>query len=158
MPVRYRAIVPKELLTNPHKVKEVIANTLKDVALAAKIDFEVTTQTWKHQPKFEIKLIGHKAALVYTTDQRYNWINDGTDPYVIRPKRAARLRFTVPFRAKTVPGAIRSRKGSHGRKVVYARVVHHPGIAARKFDEAVQKKWQPQFPIIMQQALDSAIE
>lgn len=42
-------------------------------------------------------------------------VNDGTKPHIIRPKRAKALRFRV------------------GGKVVFARVVHHPGTRARPF-------------------------
>lgn len=42
-------------------------------------------------------------------------VNDGTRPHIIRPKRAKALRFNV------------------GGKVVFARVVHHPGTRARPF-------------------------
>src|SRR5687768_15335342 len=42
-------------------------------------------------------------------------VNDGTRPHIIRPRRAKALRFKV------------------GGKVVYAKVVHHPGTRARPF-------------------------
>lgn len=42
-------------------------------------------------------------------------VNDGTRPHIIRPKRAKALRFKV------------------GGKVVFARIVHHPGTRARPF-------------------------
>lgn len=42
-------------------------------------------------------------------------VNDGTRPHIIRPKRAKALRFRV------------------GGKVVFARIVHHPGTRARPF-------------------------
>lgn len=156
MPTGFKAIIPKELIADPTRLAAAMKNTLKQVALASVADFKVTTQTWRHQPKFQTR-IGPFGAAVFTLDQRYQWINNGTNPYIIRPKRASRLRFTVPFRAKTIPGKIRSRKGSRGKNVVYAKVVHHPGIAARNFDEAIQTKWQKEFPVLMQLAFDSAV-
>ena len=156
MAFAYRAIIPRELLVDPHRLKAAMKNTLKQVAMASKVDFQVTTQTWQHQPKFETK-IGPFGAAVYTTDQRYQWINNGTDPYTIRPRRASALRFNVPFRAKTRPGKIRSGKGSRGKRVVYAKVVHHPGITARNFDIVIWQKWQKEFPVLMQQAFDAAV-
>lgn len=42
-------------------------------------------------------------------------VNDGTRPHIIRPKNAKTLRFKV------------------GGRVVYAKVVHHPGTRPRPF-------------------------
>lgn len=50
------------------------------------------------------------------------FVNDGTRPHTIRPRRAKALRFVV------------------GGQVVYARVVHHPGTRARPFlDRALRE-------------------
>ncbi|SCF98448.1 Bacteriophage HK97-gp10, putative tail-component [Streptomyces sp. MnatMP-M17] len=50
------------------------------------------------------------------------WVNDGTGPHIIRPRRAQALRFVV------------------GGRVVYAKVVHHPGTHARPFlDQALRE-------------------
>lgn len=49
-------------------------------------------------------------------------VNDGTRPHIIRPRRARALRFTV-----------------NGR-VVFARVVNHPGTKPRPFlDRALRE-------------------
>lgn len=49
-------------------------------------------------------------------------VHDGTRPHIIRPRRAQALRFRV------------------GGRVVYARVVHHPGTRARPFlDRALRE-------------------
>lgn len=50
------------------------------------------------------------------------YVHDGTRPHTIRPRQAQALRFVV------------------GGRVVYARVVHHPGTRARPFlDRALQQ-------------------
>lgn len=50
------------------------------------------------------------------------FVNDGTRPHVIRPRNAQALRFRV------------------GGRVVFARVVHHPGTRARPFlDRALRE-------------------
>lgn len=49
-------------------------------------------------------------------------VHDGTRPHIIRPKRAQALRFRV------------------GGRIVYAKVVHHPGTRARPFlDRALRE-------------------
>jgi HK97 gp10 family phage protein len=50
------------------------------------------------------------------------YVNDGTRPHTIRPRRGKALRFTI------------------GGRVVYARVVHHPGTRPRPFlDRALRE-------------------
>jgi hypothetical protein len=50
------------------------------------------------------------------------FVHDGTRPHVIRPRQAQALRFLV------------------GGRVVYAKVVHHPGTRARPFlDQAARE-------------------
>lgn len=49
-------------------------------------------------------------------------VNDGTSPHIIRPRRAQALRFTV------------------GGRVVYAKLVRHPGTRANPFlDRALRE-------------------
>lgn len=69
-------------------------------------------RTWTLRPQFTI-----------TVDVDYaSYVHDGTRPHVIRPRTAQVLRFVVDGR------------------VVYARVVHHPGTRARPFlDRAVRE-------------------
>ena len=50
------------------------------------------------------------------------FVNDGTRPHIIRPRRAQALRFVI------------------GGRVVFAKVVHHPGTRARPFlDKALRE-------------------
>ena len=69
-------------------------------------------RTWTLRPQFT----------VFSDVEYASMVNDGTRPHVIRPKNASVLRFQV------------------GARVVYARVVHHPGTRARPFlDRAVRE-------------------
>ena len=69
-------------------------------------------RTWTLRPQFTIESNVEYAAFV----------NDGTRPHIIRPRTARVLRFEV------------------GGRVVYARVVHHPGTRARPFlDRALRE-------------------
>lgn len=62
-----------------------------------------------------------KATIVFNVDYA-RYVNDGTRPHIIRPKNASVLRFVV------------------GGRVVYARVVHHPGTRANPFlDRALRE-------------------
>lgn len=62
-------------------------------------------RTWTLRPRFTVGSNVEYAPMVH----------DGTRPHVIRPRNARALRFVV------------------GGRVVYARVVHHPGTRARPF-------------------------
>lgn len=62
-------------------------------------------RTWTLRPRFTVGSSVEYAPMVH----------DGTRPHVIRPRNARALRFVV------------------GGRVVYARVVHHPGTRARPF-------------------------
>lgn len=62
---------------------------------------------------------------VYTVGSDVDYaamVHDGTRPHTIRPKNAQALRFRI------------------GGRIVYAKVVHHPGTRARPFlDRAVRE-------------------
>lgn len=73
--------------------------------LRASIGSAVYSRTWTLRPRATIE-----AGVDYA-----KFVHDGTRPHVIRPIRAQALRFTV------------------GNRVVYAKVVHHPGTRARPF-------------------------
>jgi len=130
----------------------------KDIAK----DFEKTTATWKHKPKFEqvVSVDPNVEALVGTDDKIYGYVNDGTPPHPIFPKRAKALSFRWAgkgsYRAKTKPRIIGSTPGgSTGPRVAFP-YVQHPGTKARKFDETIEKKWRAPFKRRMEQAMRRA--
>jgi hypothetical protein len=66
-----------------------------------------------------------KATIIFNTDYAAA-VNDGTRPHIIRPRNAQALRFRI------------------GGRVVYARVVHHPGTRANPFlDRALREVTRP---------------
>lgn len=148
--------VPKDHMSS-EKVKRAVKNGLRGIAKDIKIDFDVTTQTWKHRPQFETQE-GEGYIEVFTIDKIYTIVTRGARPHMIYPRRAKRLRFMSKFRPKSRPGAIRSNKGFVGGNPVYAMRVRHPGHKARDFDVAIAKKWQKESPDIMQRAIDAELE
>ncbi len=116
----------------------VIENTLDEVAADIQADFNVTTHTWKHRPAFYIRSFTGKRE-IYTTDAIYSYVSHGTQAHVIRPRNARRLHFfRTGFRAKSRPGYIGANQGAAASSdETFARVVHHPGNAARGYDEAI---------------------
>jgi len=151
-----KLIIPKKLIADPAKMARALTNALNGVALDIQVDFYVTTQTWQHKPSFPISSPSDYRRIIATDDPIYGYVNDGTRPHVIRPKGKA-LRFNTPFRPKTLPNQIMSGPGSKGSATVFSRGVNHPGSKARKFDVAIQIKWDRQFRDIMQRAIDSEV-
>lgn len=151
-----KLILPKKLIADPAKLSRALTNTLNGVAKDIKLDFDVTTQTWKHRVEFPIASPSAYRRIVATDDEVYGFVNDGTRPHTIRPK-GKMLRFNTPFKAKTLPNQIMSGPGSVGTNEVFSRGVQHPGTAPRKFDVAIKEKWDKEFAVIMQRAIDSEV-
>ena len=150
-------ILPKHKPFDVAKMRGVITSTLNATAKNIKVDFDVTTQTWNHRPDFKIASPSEYTREISTTDDIYAMLEVGTRPHVIRPKKPRGiLRFTTPFRSKTIPNEIRSRKGSKGNTPVVARVVHHPGTKSRLWTKAIKRKWDQQIGNTFQRAIDSA--
>lgn len=124
-----------------------------------KDDYGAITQNWKHKPKFDvlISLTGPgPVILVGTDDEIYRYVDEGTRPHTIRPKRAKVLAFNAGHTAKTMPGVIGSRPGGPFGETVFAHEVKHPGTKARNFEKAIKKKRTPWFKREMEKALKIA--
>jgi len=154
--IRLKVIKVSRDFLDPRKIERAINNALDGASLAVKVDFDVTTQTWKNRPGFEITKTANARA-VFTTDKIYTIVTRGARPHWIYPRRAKVLRFMSKFRPKTKPGAIRSNAGFIGGVPIYARRVRHPGHKARDFDIAIAEKWAKKFPDIVQRALDAEV-
>lgn len=149
------AIIPKDRpLAKP--MRTIISNTLSAQAKAIKVDFGVTTQTWDDRPKVSIAAPSPYQREIVVESEVYAMLNEGTKAHDIKPKRGSVLRFQTPFRSKTVPNDIRSRKGMKGSVTVWSRGVHHPGTKARNWDRNIAEKWQARIGDIFQRAIDSA--
>jgi hypothetical protein len=140
-----RAIVPrKTALADPARIARVIENQLSMTAAGIQADFETTVDTWASKPKFVVYK-GQAMRIIGTSDTIYRFLNSGT--------RVRRAVLSPDFRAKTSPGMIGSRRGKGGRVYVSKRI-SLPGIKPRAFSKTIQEKWQKQFPIQFQRALD----
>ena len=139
----WKVIKPKPL--NIKAINNAARKALKTVGEGFKEDFGATTETWTRQVNFETTYKDSKTSasvIVATDDEIYRYVNDGTKAHIIRPKNGGILRFPGGYTAKTSPGTIGSSAGGSFGASVVARVVRHPGTKARKFDEAILKKWQ----------------
>ena len=151
-------IKPKGSVFTPAQRARIIQNTLTATAKAIKVDHDVTTQAWRNRPTFTIDTPTQFERTIATDDAVYTMLDKGTKRHDIRPRRGGGiLKFTTPFRSKTLPNQIMSRAGSKGTSPAIARVVHHPGTAPRKWAKTIAAKWQQQVGAIFQRALESEV-
>ena len=110
-------------------------------------DFKKTTQGFKTRITFRtVKKINDRGWIIAvgTDNEIYAYLNYGTKPHAIRPKKARRLRFRGGYTSKTVPGRLNTRPGGSSGDYVSAKEVQHPGTDARNFDkEIVRRNQQP---------------
>jgi hypothetical protein len=156
------AVVTKTIKPQRLKEKEMrleLLNVVRKAGRDIQKDFQVTTKTWKHKPKFEVITSLSKpgpSVLVGTNDAIYRYVDEGTRPHIIRPKKAKRLRFQGGYQAKTQIGVIGSSAGGASGSIIYSRGVKHPGTKARKFSQAIEKKWTKPFKSRMNDAMARA--
>lgn len=157
----FRAIKPAHAFKSSI-FREEIARDAEAIRKAMLEDFERTVKTWEHKVKFKSGVesgasVGGVRIEVFTTDKVYGYVDEGTKPHAIRPKRKGYpLRFEVGGKPKTEPNVILSTNGERGSATVWAQMVHHPGTKAREFTKTIAKSYSKEFRQRMQNALDRA--
>lgn len=154
-----RPIVPRSPLYHTANMEREIKDGLTKLGKNVLKTFEGTTNNWNTKVKFDLKVTvnSSEAMIEITTDNEiYGYVNEGTKPHVIRPKRARRLAFRTGYRPKTTPKSITSGPGGDSGPWVTAGVVHHPGTKARQFTKYVIVRYQDVFPVVIQQAIEKA--
>ncbi len=163
------ALVIKEIKPSKLRVdamRLVLLNAVRKTGTGIKADFEKTTATWKNKPKFEqqISLSGGPQVEIYTTDEIYGYVDQGTKPHEIwagyytgkSDKKV--LAFASKSTPKTKPGVIGSFGGSSGKVDTFRPYVQHPGGAPRNFSKEIQKQWTPKFKRRMEKAMKQAAQ
>lgn len=87
-------IVPKEVF-NIDAVRLELLNALRAQGREIQREYKATTKTWKHKPKFEMKISLKRMApeasvIVWTDDRIYGYVDRGTQPHPIVPKKQRR--------------------------------------------------------------------
>lgn len=151
-----KPILPKHIPSGDEYFTEIKKAARKSI-LAAKKDFENTTKTWNHKPDFELTEDegSHDYRIATGTDDEiYGYVDAGTRPHIIRPKRSKYLRFQSGYKAKTKVGVINSYPGGPFGADVYTRTfVLHPGFQGRKFTATIAKRRQKTFEQEISQAI-----
>lgn len=134
-----------------------ITNALEETSQAIKVDYNVTTATWKRRPTFTIKKVQTYIYDIYTDNEIYGYVSEGTKPHRIVPVNAASLAFPANYAAKTTPRVIASRPGGSSGPTVFSKGVMHPGFPGRDFPEVINDKWEREWPAQLQRAINSVI-
>src|SRR3990172_10360093 len=82
----------RRLKLNSDKMVRAIENALTGAAHAAKIDFDVTTRSWKNRPQFTIQTFPGRR-IVSTDNPIYLFIDKGTKRHPIDAVRSPFLIF-----------------------------------------------------------------
>ena len=102
-------------------------------------DLEGATATWEDKPQFEIQgpfLKGKELSVRVaprTNVEIFTYVNDGTPPHMIFPRKGKFLSYQRDFTPKTHVGSLSSGPGGKSGPYVNRLGVAHPGIEARKF-------------------------
>lgn len=138
------AIKPTKMPSGDEYAKAMQAAVLKSANLVQR-DLQSTVATWSTKPKFSVTIEqsgGDYAVLATTDSDVYGYVDSGTRPHVIRPKRSRYLRFSSGYKVKTRPSIIGSQDGGSFGDDVFSRGVHHPGTKARQFTKVIATRRQ----------------
>jgi len=162
MPAAIQVKVIKPQRFKDAAFKRAIQSAAKAAASEMEKDFKATVATWSSKPKFEkiVAVDPNVEVLVGTDDKVYGYVNDGTRPHLIFPKRAKALSFRWggkgSYKPKTKPRFIGSLPGGATGPRIARPYVQHPGTKAREFDKTIEKKWRSAFKRRMEQAMGKA--
>lgn len=150
-----RSIKPKKGI-NPRVFLKAIEKQLRAEGKIVARLYKKTVRTWRRKPKFKVERPKMtKAGLstfIYTTSDIYRYIDLGTKPRTIKPKRGKYLSFKVGGKAKTRPKVLGSSRGAKGTTWVRTKKVRRHRIKARRFSFEIKKRRQPKFSANMRRA------
>ena len=150
--ITIKPITPKLRLDG---IGKIIVKEQRREARNVQREYEQVTRTWKNQPDFEITE-KDKNIYVETKDKVFGYIDKGTKPHIIKPKRPGYpLRFnTRGFRSKSVPNKLTARAGSPAKPPESRPMfVKHPGFPPRRFTIMIRIRSQARFKKNMDKAL-----
>ena len=116
---------------------------------------QAATAAWKTPAQFDTEDTDEGVTIV-TTDDRVTWVDEGTAPHTITPKRNRFLKFRP---GDNVRQEIARRQTAQAAQdvAVFIKTVHHPGIKPRNFIEEVMKKQEKDIITALEDAIEKAI-
>jgi len=164
--LQVKAIRPKKLRVAEVR-KELLAAAEEEGKISAK-ELEKTVRNFRGaKPRFDTLIdVGASEVVVLvgpTGDakavQKWTWLDEGTEPHIIRARRAPYLRFRIGYNSGTRPGTLRTRRAYYvGNSWRMARAVRHPGTQALGWSKLVQDRRKPKYIAAMNKALRRGME
>lgn len=140
--ITIKPIKPKVRQKDFAEAVAVVQREMQRAAEGTLVDLRASTGTWKTKVRFTVR-VGADKFSVRTDNKIFGYVDEGTRPHIIRPKRPRGiLRFQTGYRAKTMPNVIGSREGGAFGPFATAKEIRHPGSAPRNFSRKIEAKWQ----------------
>lgn len=163
MPLLFRNIRSgkrRALITDLNNIaRDAISKALDNEVKPALIkSHNLVVANWEHKPKFQTRKdiktdkISMTVFPVGPNTKIYIFVDQGTKPHIIEPKKAPRLVFQTGYKSKTLarPARTVSGGGVATGPTVYAKKVNHPGSEAREFSETIAGDIEPDFKRIIE--------
>lgn len=140
------------------RLHRALQDVLDDTAKLVKKDFDKTTSTWNHKPRFAIFRNKPWVREVSTDSEIYGFVDEGTKPHEIRPRNGRVLVFKGNYRPKSKVKVIGSSSGgAAGAEVFTQKPVQHPGTEAREFSDMIQEEWEDELAKRIQSAINKEV-
>lgn len=152
----------QKLIQTDRDLRKELGKAAQEAGKILKRDHEKVVSMWNHKPKFGYvyKVSGNEiSANVYAygaNKKIWFWVNDGTKPHIIRPKRSKYLKFRTGYKPRTARGGFGG-PGKADGPWVSAKEVKHPGIKAREFTKLIVSRARPRFRRLTEAAFRKAI-
>lgn len=154
-----KALTFEASMLDERAMRRAVLRGLTESAKRVDQEFRRTTQTWDHQPEFTTEETGALSREIGTDDQIYTYVDKGTRPHEIRPRRKKALAFKAGGIAKTRPGQLSSGQGHEGgTPVITRKPVHHPGTEPRDFEGLIARVAERVLDEEIQTAINQAVD
>lgn len=133
------------------RVKEIIEENIEDIAWTLLEKFEDTVSLWETEVIFDMD-IEKEGAAVYTTNEVYGYVNEGTEPHAIAPLTASVMAYPagsaaggIRSKGPSIPKAPKALRGRGALKqnigdTMFSQSVFHPGTEGKKFTEKITEE------------------
>lgn len=151
-------IQPKGFEAQMRALPGAVKKGMRQAAEEVRKDYLQTVAGWDNPAEFTIEEQGDGAITVTTDDKIWGYVDEGTPPHVITPKRGKVLVFGVGGKPKTQPGRLRSGGGSKGGVVIIRPRVNHPGTKPRNFTEIIMRRWRRGVQPFIRSAIEEVLK
>jgi hypothetical protein len=138
------------------QVQQGVANEIKKQHKKTVKELKRQTAYWQRPAVFNVTET-EEGATISTDDPRYTWVDEGTNPHVIRPRNGKMLRWLPGSRVRN---EIARRNNMADRKDVaqFTPSINHPGIRPRHFTDTVMRRREKEIDKAISRVLEKAIQ